>query len=288
MNIGPQPYGLLDYYLTSVTSGLRSLPSRHPRDAAARIVNPLSYPRFMEYQLAMRDMQKLDHGRVLDIGSPKLPVLLLARHARFELYATDVRDYFVDPTRLFISRAGLGHRLDRDLHLEVQDGRHLTYADAWFDWVYSISVFEHIPDDGDSQAIADVYRVLRPGGVATLTVPFRAVGYYEEFVKGDVYERRGTGGPTFYQRHYDMDALQRRLIGPSHMRLTGMTFFGEPGLQFEQYWNRIPMKWKIPLLWAQPLLAKLFLRELDSTRLDRACGVALRLEKARDGDAIGQ
>jgi SAM-dependent methyltransferase len=274
-----QPFSLADYYLTSVLTGLQSLTGQFPREAAARVVNPLSYPRFLEYQLALGQHGPSSTGRILDIGSPKLPLLVLARRAQAEIYATDIRDYFIAPTAHFLERIGLGHRLGRDLHLEVQDARKLRYADNFFDQVFSISVIEHIPNDGDVQAMREIARVLRPGGIATLTVPFAADGLREEYVHGPVYERSAHGGPTFYQRHYDAAAVRERLVAPSGLQLLASVHFGEPGLHFERFWNRIPMRYKVPLLWAQPFLARLFLKPLPADRLDAACGVALTLEK---------
>jgi len=276
-----RPYSLLDYYMTSIGAGLKSLLGRYPREAAARVLNPLSYTRYMEFQLAIDQLGPLDGCRVLDVGSPKLPVLVLARHARCELYATDIRDYFVGSTSHFLTRIGLGNRLGNDIHLEAQDARQFSYPDASFDRVFSISVLEHIPDDGDSDAIQEISRIVQPGGIVTLTVPFASSGYREQFKRGDVYERQSGGGATFYQRFYDIPSLYRRLIEPSGMDLQEMTFFGERSLRFEPYWNRIPLRWKVPLLWSQPFLAKLLLKRLDMDQVDRACGVALKLTKPR-------
>src|SRR5436190_15011333 len=108
-------YGLRDYYWTSVGVGLRALAGRYRREAAARIVNPLSYPRYLEYQLAIDELDLTEDCRVLDIGSPKLPALVLVRGARCELYATDIRNYFIGPTAHFVKCLGLGHRLGTDI-----------------------------------------------------------------------------------------------------------------------------------------------------------------------------
>jgi hypothetical protein len=63
------------------------------------------------------------------------------------------------------------------------------------------------------------------------------------------------------------------------MEVIETTFFGEPGVRFEPTWNRIPMRWKVPALWAQPLLAKAFLRPLRPHERHAAVGVAVTLCK---------
>jgi len=275
----PRPFGLLDYYFTSVLAGFRALPGPYPRQAIARIVNPLSYPRYMEYRIVQELLGNMDRGAVLDIGSPKLPILLFAKHCRSEIFATDIRDYFIGPTAHLLRRTGSGARLGVDLHLETQDARSLSYADAAFEHIFSVSVLEHIPDDGDTVAIREIARVLRPGGSAAITVPFRAEGHWDEYVAGDVFERRASATRTFFQRRYDLTTLRRRLIEPSGLTVTAAIPFGEPVVPFERYWNRIPMQWKLPLLWAAPFVAQAFLRRLPMSRIDAACGIALRLTK---------
>ena len=45
----------------------------------------------------------------------------------------------------------------------------LPFADNSFDYVYCSHVLEHVPDDG--RALAELLRILRPGGIALLCVP---------------------------------------------------------------------------------------------------------------------
>lgn len=273
-----RPYSLADYWLTSIAVGVRALPGPYPREALARILNPLSYPRMMEYALIRELLGGFSGKTLLDVGSPKLPVLLIAREPQTELVATDIRDYFIRPTAHFLQHTGRVAS-EEAVRLEVADARHLPYPDASFDAIYSISVLEHIPDAGDAEAVRELGRVLKPGGAVAITVPFDHSGCREDWLEDDVYERRFEREPIFYQRHYDCPSLHARLVAPSGLSLERLEFFGEPGFHFEARWNRIPMKWKVPLLWAQPFVARLFLKRLGIDDAGHACGVALLLRK---------
>ncbi|MGZ0175008.1 MAG: class I SAM-dependent methyltransferase, partial [Planctomycetales bacterium] len=110
-----------------------------------------------------------------------------------------------------------------------QDARNLDFEDCSFDLITSISVFEHIApeENGEFPAVRELYRVLKPGGVAILIVPF-AHQYFAEYVAGSVYERTEKDGEdTFYQRFYDMDRLQRSIIEPSELELVDLSFVNE-------------------------------------------------------------
>ena len=53
--------------------------------------------------------------------------------------------------------------------VRCEDVQRLTYADESFDLVTHTEVLEHVPDD--ERALAELYRVLRPGGTMIFTVP---------------------------------------------------------------------------------------------------------------------
>lgn len=54
--------------------------------------------------------------------------------------------------------------------LRCEDVQALSFADASFDLITHTEVLEHVPDD--RRAFAELYRVLRPGGLMLFTVPY--------------------------------------------------------------------------------------------------------------------
>lgn len=103
------------------------------------------------------------HGlRVLEIG-----VGLGADHQRFaeagaDLWGIDLTERAVEHTRRRLAAFGLTS------HLAVGDAEHLDFPDDSFDLVYSWGVLHHSPDT--PKAIAEVWRVLKPGGGAKIMV----------------------------------------------------------------------------------------------------------------------
>jgi len=71
-----------------------------------------------------------------------------------------------------------------ELRFAAQDVRRLDYGDQEFDIVYSMSVIEHVEgQSGDSEAIREMVRVLRPGGLLLASVPFSST-YIEQHREG--------------------------------------------------------------------------------------------------------
>ena len=97
---------------------------------------------------------------------------------------------------------------------EVGDALHLPYADDSFDVVLISEVLEHVPED--IQAIAELTRVLKPGGVAAVTVP-RSFPEKICWALSDAYHANEGG----HIRIYRADELARKLAS------AGLTVAGQ-------------------------------------------------------------
>jgi N-acetylglucosaminyl-diphospho-decaprenol L-rhamnosyltransferase len=188
--------------------GLRGAARDTWRSAFWRVWMPLDVDRVVELPWAASSILGERPGRILDVASPKLLACWLAAHSRAEVVAIDLWPREIEEWRRLIDRAGAN---SWGLDLQVADATALPFADGEFDCAYSVSAIEHIPDDGDQAAMAELARVVRPGGAVALTFPFRA-SLEEEYLERDVYGRRYEGTPLFFSRHYSWEAVRERLL----------------------------------------------------------------------------
>ena len=136
----------------------------------------------------------------LDIGSGSSPVpTFLFQRLGAKTYATEM-----DP--LYLKRQEEYQRTlqlpkSGGFHVQAEDATQLSFNDSWLDFISVVSTIEHIPGDGDSRAMAEFERVLRPGGRVVVTVP--ASPSYQEAESTFYYAR--------FERRYDAAALRSRL-----------------------------------------------------------------------------
>ena len=125
-------------------------------------------------------------GRVLDAGCGTGGMM-----SRITRYAADnsVVGIDVSETALRFCLQGQHEVLARASVSE------LPFAESTFDLVTSFDVLQHVPDQKDAQALAEFYRVLRPGGIA-----FIRVAAYQ-------WMRSGHDDAIAVQRRYDLDEL---------------------------------------------------------------------------------
>lgn len=232
------------------------------------VVRSLDYFRCVEYPLATAALALEPHLDLLDMGCGRGPyALFLAAQRGLRVRALDL-----DPEALDWQRRGaLRLALAPAEFATVQaDSRELPFPEASFDRVLNLGSIEHIRGNGDAVAAAEMARVLRPGGLAVLTVPF---GAHEQEIEA------GPHVPGF-ERRYDDGALERRLIGPSGLAEIGRTYYGEPGFELSRWWYGLPRLLRLPLRRLGQHLAARWLRPLSTSERERACGVCVTLQRS--------
>jgi SAM-dependent methyltransferase len=195
-------------YRASLGLGLRQVTRRrHLREAVVRIVVPMDPSRYVEIPWALRRLGAAPGEHVLDLASPKLFCVVLARHG--------IRVTSVDQLPEEIEKWREIAPAEPNLELRVGDGRALPFDDESFDHATSISVLEHVGGDrGDEDALRELARCVRPGGRLALTLPHAPVAWVE-YRSSSAYVDEGErdeGGRVFFQRWYDDEALER-LVG---------------------------------------------------------------------------
>ena len=254
----------LDVWAAGVEAGLRTL-RREPVLGLKRLALPVSYWRSAEFGYVWRQLTAPAAARVFDLGSPKDLAAMLARHRGYEVVATDILPEAIDISQRHARALGIDGRGPGRVHSEVQDGRALPYPDASFDAAFSVSVLEHIPDAGDSAALRELIRIVRPGGVVVVTVPYDRQ-YRETFVSGPVYERAPVASePVFFERHYDPRTLAARLLPSDVCDATDVSLWGEGTIRMERLLDRLgPLR--LPLSPLEAFFSTALLRRVDADR----------------------
>jgi SAM-dependent methyltransferase len=260
--------GWLPLYMLSVRLGLRQLlRRRYLRHALIRVIIPMDPSRYLELPQTLARLAPGPGERVLDLASPKLLAVALARRGA-EVTCVDLHGPEIEAWRAL---AG-----DQDgLRFVVGDGRALGAGDGSFDHAYSVSVLEHIPDDGDEEALRELARVVRPAGRVVLTLPY-AERYHEDWRDQPMYgeQEPGPDGRYFFERWYDAARLERLQRAVPQLRLRDRRV-----VRMQPNWHRLYVR-AFPWLIALGPFYGLLGREVEDPRGDV---VRLTLERLPTG-----
>jgi SAM-dependent methyltransferase len=150
--------------------------------------------------------------------------LSLERHRLFWLYLTNETEFFTEnlkvlhfaPEQAFYKRFKKMKNLEyttTDLNSPIAtvkaDICDLPFEDNAYDFIICNHVLEHIPDD--TKAMQELYRVLAPGGIAILQVPYEADRNttFEDDTITDPKERAKIFGQYDHVRIYGMDYFEK-------------------------------------------------------------------------------
>ena len=186
-------------------------PSAHrpPDDLTARTMAFGAVPGYRRFELRQARYQDMvapaveviggiDQPQILDIGCGEGSAKRFLDHAGIDGHWTGID---LDEERVLRCR-GLGyHHIVDDLNLER--GR-LPFPDSCFDLVVASHIIEHL--ENDAAALADWYRVLRPGGLLMLGLPMH-VRPLAALAKRR-YEQRGRK-PFGHCQFYTMASVRR-------------------------------------------------------------------------------
>jgi SAM-dependent methyltransferase len=224
-----------------------------------KLLQPIVSPtRFSEYDAVIRHLPLTD-GLMLDVGSPKIFDLWLASRYPVKILATDLWDL---PTAEYAPAWRLltrEHPAPGQVRFVTTDGTRTCFPAATFHCIFAISVIEHIPGDGDRRFLDEAARLLAPGGTLVLSVPF-ATRYEEEYVNAPVYgDTRITSdaapGPVFFQRVYDAEAAERRLMQHAALAVQDITTLALRLPRLIRLWHRLPTRLRGVTGFLNPLLS---------------------------------
>jgi SAM-dependent methyltransferase len=221
--------------------GLRLMRSGHVGLGASYLLNPVSIVRYFEFPFVAASIPA---GAKLcaDVSSPRLFSLFwAAKHPEAAIQMINPDEHDLEETRVVAESAGVALEL---VNVDLSVFRDRPHA---YDAIWSISVLEHVHGEyDDREAIAWLYSALRPGGVLAVTTTIDRV-FWDEYRDADPYGLvKDASGPVFFQRWYDLAAIQGRLIDPLHGARASLAFFGEkrPGMfkAYEAEWMRGGMR----------------------------------------------
>lgn len=142
-------------------------------------------------------------ARVLDMGGAGSLFSCYLASRGCELHTIDLQ------AELCEQAEKTGRRMGWRIHARRMDMTRLDYPDHYFDHIFSVCVFEHLPVSGRIACNAEVARVLRPGGT---------VGYTFDYAN-----------PQSFGRIDTPDDVRRQFIEPSGLRLRGGDAFIDAG-----------------------------------------------------------
>ncbi|MBK7379048.1 MAG: class I SAM-dependent methyltransferase [Ignavibacteriales bacterium] len=204
-------------------------------------LNPVSIVRFFEFDFALKNLIKhsTDEKNILDISSPYLFGFYSAEHfsGNYTYLNPDKKDLSL------VKKYSSKLTFNMNYKTDEADATKLSYENNSFTSIISISVIEHINNNGDLEAIKELWRVLKPDGILILTFPAGKI-FSEQFRDDDVYGLNNSqrNNKYFFQRIYDDETLKSRLLNQiDNFTILDKEIFGET---ISTFYSEYEKRWK--------------------------------------------
>jgi SAM-dependent methyltransferase len=171
-------------------------------------------------------------ARILEIGCGMGELLTGLCQLGYDCTGLDVSSTRIDR---------LQHRQGPRLRFQQAEGTRLRFADASFDVVISIQLFEHLhPDDAETH-LRETCRVLKPGGSYLLETPNKWAG------PGDVSRFFSDQPEGFHLCEYSVAELSRLLSRAGYAQVSVVRWrrgvlSTKAAIRIERLWNLLPRK----------------------------------------------
>lgn len=189
------------------------------------LFNPVSIVRYFEYDFINKNIGDLNGKNIIDVSSPFLFGFFVATQ-------NEVNYNYINADKKDLARVKqLSKNLDFKGHFNASLGNALSLpaGENSIDRIVSISVIEHISENGDSEFIKEALRVLKPGGFLILTFPVSKefeIQYRDKDIYGLNHEK--INNKYFFQRVYDQANMDKRILSPGKsFEIYQMRIFGE-------------------------------------------------------------
>lgn len=237
------------------------------------------------------------HATLLDIGTGwnPLPVYWATRGAR--IVVLDGSTYAF-PHLKEIEQKAVPVSESNACACLAGDARFLPFASNSFDAVTALCVIEHIPGTGDIEGMREMHRVLRPGGIAVVTVE-TSPRYEENWLEVPYpigYQTGQEGPPSpgqtwneVFCRNYSPEPVKKRLQESAAWRVVDSGFYDDRGFPIRRWLDPARVSPLAFLLrpW-QPLLSLLFYRPANAVHLTPSSIGYLVLQKTSNNETSSQ
>jgi ubiquinone/menaquinone biosynthesis C-methylase UbiE len=193
----------------------------------------IAYHKIQEISVALKHLpiQKTD-ALILDLGTGKNPFPIYGSSLGSTSIILDGSSYGVDVLKTVIENVS-NKQSHSKVFFNIGDAVNLPFMDNSIDAVSSICMIEHIPENGDTECMKEIYRVLKPGGMAVVTtetsshheegwieVPYN-IGYQ---IDGDT---SSTKWEEVFNRNYSQEQLSIRLVQSEGWEIIEQGFFDD-------------------------------------------------------------